>query len=212
MEQLDSVTLKIWHWEEVSKIKGSLLKLPDLILASPGNIGSIWRKLFKGLLGGELFLNTWPTTSALVMDDMNCSWDLASPKSHRVLGRLILWRASCRGMIVFQTWLWTWPILSRDSKPEHTTIIPAPRMGWGTRLSGKLREAFQSQCRGSRATSPLNSAPYPTVPKLLQAPQASPRQALLGWHCSEKTAPHLVWPFLNPQATDKDKGVRLISG
>lgn len=77
-------------------------------------------------------------------DNRNYSWDLDSPKSHRVLGRWILLRVSYKGLIVFMTGVWTWPLLWRGSKPEHTTITPVPWKDWGVRLSGNLWEAFQS--------------------------------------------------------------------
>lgn len=50
---MDSVTLKIQHWEEVREIKGSLLKLPDLILASRGDIGPFRENYLKGSLAEE---------------------------------------------------------------------------------------------------------------------------------------------------------------
>lgn len=162
------------------------------------------RKLFKRHPPGEWLLNPWATASVLVMNGANGSWYLAGPKGHRLLGRLILLWVSCRGLIG----LWTWPLLSRGSKPESTTITPAPWKGWGARPRGRLGETSQSQHYSSKADifSPLQ--------ELLRTLQAFPSPAL-PWsrHCPGKPAKYAnckiiffsVWLFLNPQAAAKDQ-------
>lgn len=135
------------------------------------------------------------------MSYINYSWDLVSSKGHRVLGRLILLKVSHRGLIVFQIGLWTWRLLSRGSRAEHTATHLHPERVEEPGSVGNFKRPFRANF------TLLRQIVFSHLLELPQALQASPGQFSL------RNLSSLVWPFLNAQAAAKNtKVVQCISG